>query len=791
MFLHILKLAYRSFQRHSTSFFINLIGLSTGLACTILIYLWVVDELSFDKFHENDTRLYQVMKNSTNSKGEVLTFEWTPGPLAKALKEDFPEVKYSIGVELDNQGEKGILITEEKRIKALELFAGADYFNVFSYELLEGSKGQVLNNKNAILLSDEVAIKLFGTCENIIGKSVEWEKDNSSGIYQVSGIFKSPPTHSTDQFDVIFSFEHYLDINPDVNKWTYGGPSTYIVLGKEVNPDNFNKKISSYLQEKSREDYQTLFIRKYSDRYLYGLYENGLQAGGRISYVKLFVLIAFFIILIACINFMNLTTARASRRMVEVGVKKAIGANKRVLITQYLSEAVIIAFISLAAAIAMVSFALPQFNAITEKNLTLGYGFPLFISIGTITLITGLLAGSYPAFFLSSRKPVNILKGKINNLLAEIWARKGLVIFQFTISIVLIVAVLVIYQQIQFIHSKNLGFNKDNIISFKKEGQLSDRLPAFLDEVKKISGVINASSIRNDLTNNGTSTTGVHWQGEDPDNRLSFKYLSVDYDLIETMDMEMAAGRPFSKKFGSDSLKIIFNESAIKAMGMKDPIGKTVRQWGQDKQIIGVVKDFHFESLYEEVKPCFLFLDTDETTNNLLVKIRGGSEQSTIPQLEALYKDFTEGLPFEFKFLDENYQKLYASEQKVSDLSKYFAGLAILISCLGLFGLVTFTINRKKKEIGIRKVLGASVTHIVGFLSKDFLQLVFIAILIATPIAWYLSNQWIQQFAYRIDIHWSIFILTGLVTIIIAFITVSFQSVKAALMNPVESIRNE
>jgi hypothetical protein len=388
---------------------------------------------------------------------------------------------------------------------------------------------------------------------------------------------------------------------------------------------------------------------------------------------------------------------------------------------------------------------LPEFNAITGKHLSLHFSVNFILSVLVITLITGLLSGSYPAFYLSHFKPAMVLKGKLNTSFSVAWARKGLVVFQFAVSIILIVSVLVVYKQIEFIQTKNLGFDKDNIISFKSEGRLNENQETFLQEVKNMPGVVNATSFGHDLFGGHGGTSGLDWEGKRPDDNIQFGNLEVDYEWFETLDIEMAEGRTFSREFGSDSAKIIFNEAAIAAMGLKDPIGKTVNLWGQDKQIIGVTKNFHFESFYEEIKPCMM--QCYPNGRNVLVKIQAGMERKTIERIGDFYREYNQGLPFDYQFLDQDYQELYAAEQRVAILSKYFAGIAILISCLGLFGLATFTAERRLKEIGIRKILGSSEFGIVHLLSGDFTKMVLIAIVIALPLSYFIAHRWLESFA--------------------------------------------
>ena len=807
MFRHNLLLTYRSFKRHKSSFLINLIGLSTGLACTLLIYLWVSDELNVDKFHEKGPRLYQVMQNLPLADGAHTT-EATPGLLAKSLIEEMPEIDDAVpaAYPMAGRGTRGLLSFKNTHIKANELYVGNNYFNVFSFTLLQGDKDQVLSDKYAVLLSEEMALKLFKTTQNVIGKTVTWDRERLKGQYHVSGIFRKPPAGSSAQFDVLFTYELYFDEYRRLHDWGNSGPCTYVVLKEGTNVGEFNEKIRGFRKLKLKASWApsnpgevfdnsrldrigTLFLQRYSDKYLYNRYENGVPTGGRILYVRLFSAIALIILVIACINFMNLSTAKASKRVKEVGLKKAIGVDRKTLIIQFLGESVLMAFLSLVLAIALVLPLLPQFNEITGKQLTFGFDTRLISVIVGATLITGLLSGSYPALYLSGFKPATVLKGKIHMSLSELWARKGLVVFQFTLSVILIVSVVVVYKQIGFVHTKNLGYNRDNIIYFAKEGKLTEGLATFLTEVKKIPGVIGAASFGHNLTGEYGGTGAVEWEGKSPDEKIQFGNLEVDHDLMGMMGFEMAEGRMFSKDFNDESSKIIFNQAAIKAMGLKDPVGKSIRLWGREKQIIGVVKDFNFESLYEEVKPCFMQCYPD--MHKVLVKIEAGMEKETVARIQAFYQEYNLGLPFDYKFLDDDYQALYAAEARVALLSRYFAGIAVLLSCLGLFGLAAFTAERRLKEIGIRKILGSSVPGIIFLLSGDFTKMVITAIFIAVPLSYFITTRWLAGFAFRIDLEWWFFAGAGLLALIIAWFTVGLQTVKAAQINPSECLKDQ
>ncbi len=802
MFKNYLKIAWRNLVKDRQFTFLNLMGLSIGLACSFLIYLWVHDELSIDKFNSNDKRLYQVIKTAPNADGTISTYETTQGLLARSMAEDLPEIEYAVSVR--KQGGMGILSADDKHIKASWEFVDRDFFNVFSYDLIHGNKSTALSDKYGVLLSDKLALKLFNTTENIIGKSVNWDHDGEfNGSYTIAAIFKAPPSSASDQFDILFTYPLYIEKElgtmGDVSYWGSNMAFTYLVLKKGIEANLFNNKIRDYTKAKIKALANAndllkwegdLLIQRYSDKYLYNHYENGVQAGGRIEYVKLFSVIAIFILVIACINFMNLATAKASRRVKEVGIKKVVGASRRSLIIQYMGESILMAFSSLLVAIALVAVFLPAFKEITGKDLSLQLNANLIFSTLAITLITGIIAGSYPALYLSGFRPALVLKGKVNTSAGESWIRKGLVVFQFTVSVILIVSVLVVYRQMKLIQTTNLGYNKDNIIHFTNEGKLKDNLSTFISEIKNIPGVVNASDASGDFLGHAShSGGGINWEGKNPNLGIEYYGVGVDYDFIETMGLQMADGRPFSKAFGSDSSKVIFNESAIAAMGIKNPIGKTVSLWGHKKEIIGVVKDYHFESLYKKIGPAFL--ECFQNNSNVLVKIKAGTERETIARVENLYKKFNTGLPLEYNFLDNDYQKLYSSEQRVAVLSRYFAGLAIIISCLGLFGLATFTAQKRQKEIGIRKVAGATVSNVAIMLSKDFLKLIFIAALIAFPLAWWALNQWLQNFAYRIRISSDVFLITGISIILITLLTISFQAIKAAIANPVKSLRTE
>ncbi|MDN5200985.1 ABC transporter permease [Fulvivirgaceae bacterium BMA10] len=787
MFRHALLISFRSFKRYTSSFFINIIGLSTALTCATLIYLWVNDELLMDKFHENGDNIFHVMEAMEFPSGTVVGGN-SSGIIAPLLSEEMPEVEHAVQVarHLDNT----TLSFDDKTIKADGHYVSKDFFGMFSFPLIEGSKNNIWDNPDAIVISETLANNLFGSTYGSIGQNINFRNEKH---YTVSGVFRDVPNHSSEKFDFLLSFEGHTASQAYLLKWSSQSVAVYLSLYPDADVQAFNEKIHDFIGKHSeRHSYRIPFLVKYSDEYLYGEYEGGVQSGGRITYVKLFSIIGIFILVIACINFMNLSTARASRRLKEIGVKKVVGARKATLTFQYLMEAVVIAFLALLLALIFVFILLPEFNAITGKQLGISFNLDLMLTLFGITLLTGLMSGSYPALYLSGFKPIAILKGKLNTSVGEIWTRKGLVIIQYTVSVILIVSVLVVYNQIDFIQNKDLGYNKDQIIHFDVEGKMeqAEHMDTFLDQMRNIPGVVMASSTRTKLTGDNWGVGGIEWEGKSADDAIYFQHMIAYYDLIEVLGIELANGRSFSRDFSAENTKVIFNEAAIAHMGLENPVGKIIRFRGQNKEIIGVVKDFHFDSFHESVKPMMINF-MPNVLSQFMVKIEADRGKETLKSLEKLYLNSNPGFLFDYKFLDNDFQELYASEQRVSILSNYFAGVAILISCLGLFGLAAFTAERRIKEIGIRKILGAGMFGIVRMLSADFTKMVMVAIIIASPVSYLLAKEWLNSFAYRIDLEWWFFVGSGVITLLIAWLAVGWQTIKAAQQNPVNNLRYE
>ncbi|MBT1699207.1 ABC transporter permease [Fulvivirgaceae bacterium PWU4] len=788
MFQHNLLTIWRSFNRFRSVFVINLVGLSSGLACVLLIYLWVKDEMSVDKFHEHDKRLFQVMVNEQRN-GSVKTTGQTPLFAGAAMADELPEIEYAVVTTPPAFFPAFTLSQEGTQARGTGKYAGKDFFNIFSYDLIDGDKDHVLADKHSVVLSETMARKLFGTTENLSGKVLEYRIFDIKKQVAVSGIFRDVPANASEHFDMVFPFEAFEDMmgmtQAPVN-WDAPAPFyLYIALKGDAIDEAVNSKLANFIKRKSNTSPFTLFLVRYSDQYLYGRYDNGIPAGGRIEYIQLVSVIALFILVIACVNFMNLFTAKASARIKAVGIKKAVGASRKTLVVQYLAEALLMSAVSLVIAILVTDLLLPAFNNVTGKSIALTFDFETIAAMVTITLATGIMAGLYPSLHLSGYNAVAGLKGKITDATHEVWVRKGLVIFQFAISVVLIASVLVVHRQVEYVLQKDLGYNKENLLYFEADGKVAENPEAFLAEVRKIPGVASASSMLGDLTGRGNGLPGsILWEGR----QVVIHSAAVNYNMLETLGVRLKQGRFFSDLLdhGDDTLKCILNEAAVETLSLEDPVGKKVG----GLEVIGVVGDFHFQSLHESVKP-FSFRLEPHYALGIWLRIDPGTTASTLERIRHCYQRFNPGLPLDFTFLDQAYQAQYAAEQKVRTLSQYFAALAIIISCLGLFGLAAFTTDRRKKEIGIRKVMGSSTAGIVTLLSGDFIRLVIAAMVIAFPVAYFISAQWLGSFAYKITMQWWYFAGAGIIALLIAGMTVGAQAIRAARANPTQCLKEE
>jgi putative ABC transport system permease protein len=788
MLKNFLRIAWRNMLKDRQFSFLNVFGLAAGLSCVLLIWLWVQDETSVDKSFANEDRIYQILEYRVGAGQSPISDE-SSGKLADLLAVQMPEVEYSAALAPHEWFQKFTLSNGDKNIKAFGQYAGKDYFQIFSFPLVDGKKDQILATKNSIAISDELANKLFGTTQGLIGKAIKFQHDKD---FYVSGVFKKPDAHSSQQFDFVFSWDYMKETYDWVTYWGATGPHNFVLLKKGTDLNSFNKRIHGIIGKYSKDTTRALFASLLGDNYLKYTFSHGSVVGEKQIYTRMFSVIAIFILAIACINFMNLSTAKASRRLKEVGVKKVLGASRKQLIFQFLAESLIYTFLAMILAIGLTWLVLPPFNQLTGKEIALSLNLNLLIDLMSIVLITGVFAGSYPALYLSGFRPIAVLKGTLRTSIAELFSRRGLVVFQFVLSATLIIAVLVVYRQIQFIQKTNPGYAKENLLRFGVEGKILGKEDDFVESLKKIPGVVNAAYTFHEMIGRNYGDYALSWPGKDPNDAQYVEGFGGSYNFIETMGMQMAAGRSYSRNYGDDFSKIILNESAVKLMKLKNPVGQFVTYSNKPIQIIGVVKDFHYESMHQPVKPAFITLNgPGNIWHKMMVRVRAENQSETISAIQKLYESYNPGFPFEYNFLDESYQKQYQTETRVGVLSRCFAGLAILISCLGLFGLATFTAQKRQKEIGIRKVIGASVNDIIFMLSADFLKLVSVALLIAFPISWWLMREWLNGYAYRVSMGSGIFLISAIAMLVITILTISVQAIRAAIANPVRSLRTE
>ncbi|MEJ1237092.1 ABC transporter permease [Chryseolinea sp. T2] len=786
MLRHNLLIILRNARRSAGVFAINLIGLASGLTCALLIYLWVKDEVSMDAFYKNGDRIYFAWEHRKKADG-IWTSSRTNGPLGQALKDEVPEVELTCTT---TRSDNFSLQVKETELKVDGRYAGKDFFELFSLPMVEGKAGQVLNDMKSIVISRNVAKMLFGDTGSALNQMIEVDHGDQ---FIVSGVFEDLPQQSSERFDFVLSFSFFESKESWAKEWGSTSFATYVLLREGTDINQVNAKIADFVSIKTSDPskYKTLFLKPFQEVYLYSEYLNGVQKGGRIVYVKLFSIIALFILSIACINFMNLSTAKSAQRIKEVGIKKAMGAGRWTLLAQHIGESLVTSYLALLLALLVTDLCMRPFNNITGKSLSLQFDGQMIVVLLAIGFITGLLAGTYPAFYVSAFRPATTLKGKLHSSLGEVWIRKGLVVFQFALSVILIVSVLVVQSQIAFVQEANLGYDRSNVLMMPRQGDMWDvkRLETFLAEAERIPGKISSTVIGHNMTGHNSGTWGLVWNGKDPNDRTEFEQVGVGNNVDKVFGFQIIQGRGIDGSNLADSNKLVINETAAKFMALKNPIGEKVTLWGKESEIVGIVKDFSYESLHQPNKPLFFRLNNNAWL--MAVKIEKGKEQSVVASLQELHQKINPKFTFVYNFLDDQYQRQYASEQRVSKLSRYFAGLAILISCLGLLGLAAFTAERRTKEIGIRKVLGSSEMGIVYLLTSEFTKIVLLSVLISLPVSYFASNAWLDTFAFRTSLNGWYFLIAGLLAVLIAWFTVSIQAFRAARANPASCLRDQ
>jgi putative ABC transport system permease protein len=807
MIKNYFKLTVRSLSKNKGYSFLNIFGLAIGIACAGLIFLWAEDELTFDKANVKKDRLYQLNVNVI-ADGNNWTMGSTPRPMAAAMKTEIPGIvntaRYSDG------DQQSLFSFNNKSLYATGRYTDASLFNMFTFKFIEGDAKNPFPQLYSLVITENAAKKFFGDKKNIVGRTVRMDNKRD---YIISGIVEDMPENSTLQFEWLAPYEitlvdlkelgkeHGITIT-DAIDWGSYGPLTFVELDKKANLALINSQLKDFIHRKVTDQKSETFLFPMKDWRLYNEFANGKQTGGgRIEQVRMLSLIAWIILLIACINFMNLATARSEKRAKEVGVRKVLGSGKRRLIAQFMGEAFMMSAIATFIAVLVMSISLPAFNALMQKDLALNLASPShIIFLFVILFVCGLIAGSYPSLYLSSFNPVSVLKGvKMKTGSASV-IRKGLVVTQFAVSVVFIISTIVVYMQIQHIKNRNLGFNKNNLVEISPRYDISKIFPLIKEDLLR-TGLIESTALADHATLYGGDTDdGFKWEGKPKDNQVSIAHRNVTPEYISTSGMQIIDGRDFRNNVSSENSNVIINESMEKLMGKESAVGKIIQSPRgipegvlKNLTVIGVVRDYVYGNVYDgKASPLIIFNKPPEYQNFIYVKIKSQDNiEKALAKIAEVMKKDNPAYPLEYKFVDDQFNQMFQNETLTSQVSTVFATLAIIISCLGLFGLATYTAERRIKEIGIRKVLGASVAGITTLLSKDFLQLVAIACLIAFPVAWWIMHNWLQKYEYRIDISWWIFLAAGISAVLIALITISFQSIKAAIANPVKSLRTE
>jgi len=785
MFKNYLKIAWRNIQRSKGYAFITIAGLGIGMAASILILIWVQFELSVDRFHENSDRIFAVWRN-TEMQGEIFSGDYTPAPYAPTLKDQFPEVEEAIRItEWDPQ----LLTVGENSFYEESTFTEPGFFKIFSFEAIEGDPIAALEEPESIVLTESVARKLFGE-ESALGKTVTVEKQLD---LEVKAVIKDLPENTNFPFTTFLSFKKLVQMEWADDFWGNNSYRTFVMLTEGTSVTDFNEKYKGFTAKNTEYDEISDFLFPIEDLHLYSKFENGKSVGGKIELIQMFGIVSILVLFIAGINFVNLSTAQSDKRSKEVGIRKLSGANKGMLIGQFLAESTMIAIAAYLFAILLVSLAFPWFKDLIGQNLANPFTQPFFwlISIGYVVII-GVLAGSYPAFLMSSYQPALAMKSNFNiNKGFGVKPREVLVVFQFAVVVILISSVWIVRDQMTFVQNRDLGLDKDNLIFHPVTQNIRKNKTAFRNELVALPGVASISYTFSPLTVIYSDTDGMDWQGKDPEFKPNISRMGTDANLVKTAGMELVAGRDIDiYTYPSDSLSAIVNEKTVEVMGFEDPIGQVIKD-DYEFTIVGVVKDFIMESPFDEAKP-MVVIGPKRELNFIHIRLAEGENLAlALGEVQQIFAKFNPDAPFEYSFIDQEHAQKFQSQERTAYLTTIFTGLAVIISCLGLFGLATFIAERRKKEISVRKVMGATVASLVTLISSEFTRLVIISILIGIPVTWYFMSDWLETFAYRTELNWSIFIWTGGLTLLIALLTVSSQAIKAALVNPAKTLKSE
>jgi len=788
MIRNYLKIAWRNLARHKLYSLINIGGLAIGMAVSFMLLLYVYNEVSFDKFNTNRDRLYQVLRNQP-SNGELMTNSATPEPLTPALIKDFPEIDK---VARTNWSYDILINYKDKAVKVTTMAADPDLLNMFSFDFISGNKKNALSDLSSIVLTQSGAKAIFGNADPV-GQVI---KLNNQFPLKVTAVIKDNPSNSTFFFKALMSWQTLEAEQPWIKTSGWGNYNyqTYAMLKPGISLASINSKIKYIVKRYDPDNKEnTIFFYPFTRLHLYSDFKNGINTGGRIDAIKLFLFLAIGILIIACINFMNLSTARSERRAREVGVRKAVGARRFALVQQFLGESLLMAFVAFALSVTLMVILIPVFNEIINLKLSVPFDNPwAWAAALGVTVFTGLVAGSYPALFLSSFQPVKVLKGQLVSARSTIRPRQVLVIVQFTFAVCLILSSIFIYKQINYIKDRPVGYDKNGLVDLPVEGGMDKKFESFRLDAINAGGITDGAMTGNSISNNNSSSWGIKWQGQLPgEDKLPIDQLAATYHVTGTFGLKLLQGRDFSIEYPSDTAAILINRAAVKLMRFKAPIGQLVYYHSKNCKVVGVVENFVWGSPYEPVKPAIIGFNKGWTDNIALRLNPSKSVSQSLAIIQAIYKKYNPQYPFEYKFIDDKFNAKFNTERLLGNMSLGFTCLAIIISCLGLFGLASFSAEQRTKEIGIRKVLGATTGHLWFNLSQEFVWLVIISFVAGSAISWYYIHQWLYKYTYHTSLSFWVFVLTMILTLTICLLTVSWQAIKAALRNPVTSLRSE
>ena len=786
MIKNYLIVALRNIFRNKLFSTVNILGLVFGICSALLIFLWIKDELSYDGFHEHGERIYRVMENQRYSDGRIYTFAATPGPMAPFIKEKYPEIEQATRMTWDITR---LFQLDDKSFYESGKYVDPDFLTMFTFPAVKGNLKTALNDKHSIVITERMAVKYFGD-QDPIGKTLTL--DTKDG-FNVTAVIKDPPNNSLLRFDYLLPFSFFWDENKNwLDQWGNNNIRTFIMLAKGTDEASFSEKFKHEVKEHNKESNVELFIQKYGDVYLHGNFENGMLSGGRIDTVRIFFAVAVFVLAIASINFMNLSTAQATKRAKEVGLRKVIGAAPSQVFKQFMGESFLSVLISAVAAAGVALLALPWFNSITGKTLAISSldTSALWLMIGVI-VFTAFAAGIYPSIVIAEFKPVEVMKGQLKSGSQASHFRQLLVIFQFTLSIILIICTAVVFRQVRFMEDRDIGFSRENVFYTWTASDIGAKFETFRNRLAAEPGIESVTGSSQVPISIGNSTMGVSWEGKDPDSQILFSNLDVDYDFVSTLKMTMLEGRSFDRANTTDTANYLVNEKAAEKFGFAGGTAdRDLTMWERKGKIVGVIKDFNFGSLHSPVDPLVIRLKP-ENINCIIVRAKEGQTAEAIRSAEKLWKEYAPGYPFKYTFFDQDWEGFYSAEAQQEKVFNTLATLSIFISCLGLFGLSAFSAERRTKELGIRKTLGASVPVLVRLMAREFTILVLVAACIGCPLGWFLMTQWLQKFAYHIDVGIITVTAAAFACLVVSLITIAYHSIRVAAANPVRSLRQE